>query len=263
MSYQEIEKNLRSWVYKNISSITFDKFVEYCKFNYDKPCHSIAEIKANKSTKVIGDIFETFCRLYLLNVGKYQQVWFLANLPSDIRAKLKLSANDMGIDLIAFDGTDYSAVQCKYRTKSPYKKTQSMSWKELSTFYALATRSGPYKMHIVMTNLDSVRHVGKKTAQDKSICYRSFCKMNSNDWLSFMPVQTSAPQILKQPAPKESDEENDVIDIISKLVKPDNLDTDSDSDLEIEDHPDQETLRKLRCKFFSKKLNQNSDEHHK
>ena len=46
----------------------------------------------------------------------------------------------MGIDFIAQNYGGFSAVQCKYKKPIAYKKT-SITWKALSTFYALCMTS--------------------------------------------------------------------------------------------------------------------------
>ena len=58
-----------------------------------------------------------------------------------------------------------------------------ISWKSLSTFYALTSRSGPWKKYIVMTNINGCRHIGKKNDKDLSICIKTFQNMSSFDWL--------------------------------------------------------------------------------
>ena len=72
--------------------------------------------------------------------------------------------------------------QAKYRKRNKDKKT-GITWKQLSTFYALALKTGPYKKHIVFTNADFVRHIGKKTKQDETINYNSLNKINHFDWM--------------------------------------------------------------------------------
>ena len=54
------------------------------------------------------------------------------------------------------------------------------------SFYALVYRTGPYEKHIVMTNVDCVRHVGKKTAKDKSICLKKLQKINFSNWFDML-----------------------------------------------------------------------------
>ena len=83
----------------------------------------------------------------------------------------------------------YNAIQCKYRKKKD--KIQLVSWKSLSTFYALTAKSGPWNKNIVMTNLNGCRHIGKKDAKDLSICIKTFQNMTSFDWLQLIESSNS------------------------------------------------------------------------
>jgi len=165
----------------------FDEFIVECQKFYESPAHSLIEIKQRENKKIRGDIFEEFCVLYLIYVKKYENVWRLEDVPDEILEKLSLKRRDMGIDLIAENNGMFSAVQCKYKKPLDYKKT-SITWKALSTFYALCMRSGPWDKYIVMTNCDYARHVGKKTEKDLSICVGTFRKISSENWISMCQV---------------------------------------------------------------------------
>jgi hypothetical protein len=165
----------------------FDEFIIECQKNYESPAHNLVEIKQRENKKLRGDIFEEFCVLYLKYVKKYENVWRLEDVPNDILEKLSLKRRDMGIDLIAENNGMFSAVQCKYKKPLDYKKT-SITWKALSTFYALCMRSGPWEKYIIMTNCDYARHVGKKTEKDLSICVGTFRKISSEDWINMCQV---------------------------------------------------------------------------
>ena len=43
----------------------FDKFIIECQSYYEKPAHTLQEIKQRDNKKIKGDIFEEFCVLYL------------------------------------------------------------------------------------------------------------------------------------------------------------------------------------------------------
>jgi hypothetical protein len=129
---------------------------------------------------VRGDIFEEFCVLYLKTMG--YEVWLLDDLPVEIRELLQLPKQDMGIDIIVKHEGVFYAVQCKYKKPDQHKK-QCVTWKALSTFYALCLRTGPFQKYIVMTNCDYVRHQGKKTSKDVSICLGTFRKLTGDNWL--------------------------------------------------------------------------------
>jgi hypothetical protein len=160
----------------------FDEFILECQKFYEEPAHTFTEMRTRDNKKIRGDIFEDFCVLYLKYVKKFDNAWRLEDVPDDILEKLSLKRKDMGIDLIVENKGIYSAVQCKYKKQLGYKKT-SITWKALSTFYALCMRSGPWDKYIVMTNCDYARHVGKKTDKDLSICIGTFRKITKDDWI--------------------------------------------------------------------------------
>ena len=159
----------------------FDQFIIECQKYYEKPAHTLLEIKQRDNKKIKGDIFEEFCVLYLKHVKKYNNVWLLKNVPDEILIQLNMKRQDMGIDLIVEHDHIFYAVQCKYK-KGGYKKN-ILSWKQLSTFYALCMRTGPFEKYIVMTNCDYTRHQGERTNADVSICLKTFQNINKDQWL--------------------------------------------------------------------------------
>ena len=186
------------------SANRFDTFIDLCQSQYDKPVHTMTEMRMRQNKKLRGDLWEQFCKLYLLNVYKtktleFANVWLFKDIPDDIREKLGLTTRDMGIDLVAIDTLGrYSAIQAKYRKRRPEKSAQIIGWKQLSTFYALVYRTGPFHRHIVMTNVDGVRHVSKKTRNDMSMCRARFRKMTYFEWKSLTceePTTHSAEEI--------------------------------------------------------------------
>lgn len=175
-------------------SSLFDELVSRILEYHDAPCHSLAEMRARKNTKVKGDIFESFCKLYLLRIRKFDDVWLLSEVPDDVAQHLGIGKRDVGIDIVARLGEEFSAVQCKFKmprsgtvpgTWIPYN---CVNWKELSTFYALCGRTNEnrWKHHIVMTNTKYVRHMGDKTRKDLSICNGTFQKLTSLDMLDMI-----------------------------------------------------------------------------
>jgi len=136
--------------------------------------------KANNKKKK-GDLFESFCYLYLQKILEHDEVWFYKDFPKELKDRFHLPKNDYGIDLISKKGDGYYAIQCKYRR--PQEKTQIISWKSLSTFYAMVVKSGPWIKHITMTNVNGCRHIGEKTDKDLSICLGTFRSINHFSWL--------------------------------------------------------------------------------
>ena len=168
----------------------FDKFISRCQLYYDRPAHSIGEIKLKMNKKLKGDIFEHFCYKYLLHCyPNISNVWFLKDLPDDLCLKLSLKKNDLGIDLVAKDTHNkFYAIQAKYRKRNQYKPITVVGWKELSTFYGIVNKTGPFYKHIVITNANYIRHIGNKTIKDKSICYLSLKNIKLDQWLAMTNI---------------------------------------------------------------------------
>ena len=160
----------------------FDSFILVCQAWYTRPASTLQELKTRENKKLKGDMFEDFCVLYLLHCKGYENVWRLEDVPEEILTRLSLKRRDMGIDIVCQKGEHFSAVQCKY--KAPTGKKIGLSWKTLSTFYALCMRSGPWAHYIVMTNCDYVCHVGKKTEKDISISRHAFQNITSTQWVN-------------------------------------------------------------------------------
>jgi len=161
----------------------FDEFILECQKFYEVPAHNFAEMRRRNNKKIRGDIFEEFCVLYLKKVKNYENVWLLKDVPDPILEKLNMKRRDMGIDLVAeISDNKYVAVQCKYKKHTSFKQN-ILSWKSLSTFYALCLRTGPWDKYIIMTNCIYTRHQGEKTSKDISICLKSFQNITKDEWL--------------------------------------------------------------------------------
>ena len=160
----------------------FDEFICECQKWYEVPAHSFVEMRKRDNKKIRGDIFEEFCVLYLKYIKSYDNVMLLKEVPGELLEKLSIKRRDMGIDIIVEHNNNYYAVQCKYK-KNKTKRKNIVSWKALSTFYALCLRSGPWAKYIVMTNCDYAKHEGKKSEKDLSLCLKTFQNIDKDNWL--------------------------------------------------------------------------------
>jgi len=181
----------------------FDLFLTECQKWYDQPAHTFTEMRTRDNKKVRGDVFEEFCVKYLKHVRKLKNAWLLKDVPDDLLTKLSLKRPDVGIDIVAESDGKYYAVQCKYKKHVSHKKNV-VTWKQLSTFYALVLRTGPWAQYIVMTNCDYCRHMGKKTPKDVSICLRTFQNITKEQWaqmceLEGQPAEPIVPQVALTP----------------------------------------------------------------
>jgi superfamily II DNA or RNA helicase len=91
-------------------------------------------LSLNKKEK--GDAFELLTKLYFkINpvFSFYDEVWMLSEVPQKTLEYLKIPSHDLGIDLIAKNGNEYHAIQCKFHTDID----SSVSFKEVATFISL------------------------------------------------------------------------------------------------------------------------------
>ena len=212
----------------------FDEFILECQKFYEVPAHSLVEMRKRSNKKIRGDIFEEFCVLYLKNIKNYQNVWLLKDVPQPILEKLNMKRRDMGIDLIAeTDDYQYIAVQCKYKKHTSFKQN-ILSWKSLSTFYALCLRTGPWTKYIVMTNCIYARHQGEKTSKDVSICLKSLQNITKNEWLKMCNKESYCIN--------NNNTDGNLEDIVKENTKT----------LEKETIKTKEEIRNLRLQFYDK-----------
>jgi len=281
----QVEKYIQDIIlshYKNTSINIFDEFVKMCQSYYDKPAHNFAELKIKNNTKLKGDIFEHFAYKYFRECyPDIQDVWLLKDLPEEFREKLSLKSSDLGIDLVARNNKgEFYAIQAKYRKKG-YKLKTGISWKTLSTFYALCNRTGPYKRHIIITNADYVRHIGHKTKLDYSICIGTLKNITIDNWLKIANLQghslnNTTGTILDEPIPVKKKiiirKKTDITTIIeNKDVEPNiikDINNNSDNNLIINNINDDknlcnksnlDNLRLKRVEYYEKILMNNSD----
>jgi predicted helicase len=202
-----VTRNINAFICNNVySSDMTDKIIQFCQEYYDKPAHSLTEIKMQKNKKLKGDVFEIFCKKYFQHAFKikFKNVWLLSEVPEEVLGNLKLDNHDLGIDIIAEDmNNKFYAIQAKYRKKQ-YKLKHGIPWKQLATFYGLVNKTGPWEKHIVITNADYVRHIGKKTFKDISVCYGTLKKIKQEEWIKMGEMQGSSinPEIIEEKEPE-------------------------------------------------------------
>ena len=104
-----------------------------------KECNSWSDFQSllmGFNNKEKGDAFELLTKLHFkLNpiYDFYDEVWLLDEVPQKDLDVLKLPSQDLGIDLIAKNGNEYHAIQCKYHSD----ETQNVTFREVSTFLQL------------------------------------------------------------------------------------------------------------------------------
>ena len=103
-----------------------------------------------------GDAFEVFAEAYFFTqkIEQAEEVWPFKSIPSSIKEKLSLGANqqDMGVDGVykTTSGT-FNAYQAKFRTDRP-----SLTWREISTFMGLTDN---VNQRVLFTNCNDMPSV--------------------------------------------------------------------------------------------------------
>lgn len=138
--------------------------------NLKKNC--VTDIRRDALNK--GDMWENFCVEYL-KLNSYDDVTLLKNMDEAYLKELGLRKKDMGIDIIATKNRRNVAIQCKFRVK------RAVNWRDIATFEALCSRSGPWCEHIVMTNASFVHREGINH-KDVNIVKSTFEQMPRNEW---------------------------------------------------------------------------------
>lgn len=163
----------------------FDEIISAIEYEFNKPVTNISDMKERDNKKRKGDIWEVFCRDWLLASGTYTDVWLLTDFITQYPTVF-LSKQDNGIDLIGKTLTGWHAIQCKYRSAK-----SRVDWRSLSTFIAMCERTKsldnkPWDKHVVITNCSSVTHKLPRTCKDKSICLRSLKNTKRDHWLKIV-----------------------------------------------------------------------------
>jgi hypothetical protein len=213
----------------------FDEFISECQKTFDKPATTMLELRNRANKKLKGDKFEVFCLYYLYEVYGLDNVWRLEDVPDSVLLNLGMKRRDMGIDIIGEKGDKYYAIQCKYKKYRDRKNV--LTWKELSTFYALCLKTGPWERYIVMTNCDYTRQA-VKTEKDLIICKKKLQGITKEEWLKMCNKEGQQIKEEKALQKEEKEEQKEEQKEEKKVItKPNSV----------------EELRKLRLAYYDKK----------
>jgi len=207
----------------------FDEFISECQQTFDKPATTMLELRNRNNKKIKGDKFEVFCLHYLYEVYGLENVWRLEDVPDTVLLNLGMKRRDMGIDIIGEKGGKYFAIQCKYKKYRERKNV--LTWKELSTFYALCLKTGPWEKYVVMTNCDYTRQA-VKTDKDLIICKKKFQGITKDEWLRMCNKEGNQIKVVNKEEVNKEEEKKIIIKAKPKTV---------------------EELRKLRLAYYDKK----------
>ena len=167
----------------------FDECVKEIELEFGKPVTNLCDLKKREDKKKKGDVWEKFCKEWLIASDKYKTVWLLQEWLSYCQSKNQSTLGlktkqDNGIDLIGeLNSGKLVAIQCKYR-----KNMKKVTWNTISTFLGLCERSGPWGKYIVMTNGKGVTNKIGRSPKDQSICLGTFRGTKRTQWLKMAGI---------------------------------------------------------------------------
>ena len=116
-----------------------------------------------------GDAFELLTKCYFKikpQYNHYDEVWLLDEVPQNELDYLKITDDDFGIDLIAKDGKEYYAIQCKYHGN----KNKNVTYTEVATFLSQVAANKRFTMgYLCSSGIDTSKNyqkVQKKEIQE-------------------------------------------------------------------------------------------------
>jgi superfamily II DNA or RNA helicase len=122
---------------------------------------SFSREQLNKNNKEKGNTFEKLVLAYFKLDPKYQfydEVWLYSNVPTLVLEELGLPKQDIGIDLIAKNGNEYHAIQCKYHEDNK----RSVTFREVSTFISLLESTRKITQGYICSTADLTSRVFNK-----------------------------------------------------------------------------------------------------
>lgn len=122
---------------------------------------SFSQEQLTKNNKEKGNTFEKLVLAYFKLDPKYQfydEVWLYANVPTLVLEELGLPKQDIGIDLIAKNGNEYHAIQCKYHEDNK----RSVTFREVSTFISLLESTPKITQGYICSTADLTSRVFNK-----------------------------------------------------------------------------------------------------
>lgn len=176
----DVKKEINSLLSRHETKDVFDKLVQSILYHYERPVHTLSELKKRDLKTSVGTTWENFCCLWISSSGKYDAVWNLSEwreYATSLPSSYHLTKQDNGIDLVAHNSHGYHAIQCKWRKKG------KVTWTSLSTFVGLCSRTGPWTTEIVMTNGTGVTSKVPRTKRDVSLCVGRFRSTKREQWL--------------------------------------------------------------------------------
>ena len=136
-----------------------------------------------------GAAFELLTKLYFKTnplYHDYDDVWLLKEVPQKELDNLKISRQDLGIDLIAKKGKEYHAIQCKYHGD----KNKNITFKEVATFLQMVESNKKIEMGYICSSANGTsrnyQKIQKKNIQE--ILSDSWQLLNKENFNNFRKV---------------------------------------------------------------------------
>ena len=136
-----------------------------------------------------GAFFELLTKLYFKTnplYHDYDDVWLLKEVPQKELDNLKISRQDLGIDLIAKKGKEYHAIQCKYHGD----KNKNVTFKEVATFLQMVESNKKIEMGYICSSANGTsrnyQKIQKKNIQE--ILSDSWQLLNKENFNNFRKV---------------------------------------------------------------------------
>jgi len=158
----------------------FDRLMERFESFSSRQVANLTEMRNRDNKRLKGLGWERFCQWYLHVVCGYVDVWLWHEIPQPVKDHLSLghSKVDNGIDIVARRTIEapFIAVQCKYRAdrKGAAKYKPKVTWTTISTFVGLCAVTGPWELHLVMTNCSGVSRKVARGPRDRTMAYGTF-----------------------------------------------------------------------------------------
>lgn len=186
----DYKSRINSLLSKHGPEQVFSLLVQDIMAYYNRPVHTLTELKKRDLKQSVGRTWELFCKDWLIaqKNSKGEPLFSAVYDVIEKRGELGLDKQDIGIDLIAeaTSGTQpvYHAIQCKWRKKG------QVTWTQLSTFLALCSRTGPWVCQRVMTNSTGVNWKKMKGSKDRCTARGTFASTDRLTWMTIAGVQS-------------------------------------------------------------------------
>jgi superfamily II DNA or RNA helicase len=140
-----------------------------------------SRIEKLPTAKNKGDAFEVFAEAYLnlLSLEKFKYIWVDRKIPPKVRAKLKLSPKDAGVDgIIETISGRYRGYQVKFRSDR-----KSLTYADTATFFGLTDCCDD---RLLFTNAEDISGIAEERSDFGSIRGTDLDKLSPSDFVQIL-----------------------------------------------------------------------------